>query len=63
MNVCSPQKVLTLSCKVDECKPLLQVLKWAVEHDCPWSPNLTAIIADQQGHVEVARWVRAQPAQ
>jgi len=38
----------------------LEVLKWAREHDCPWNAVACASIADLRGHVEVARWVRAQ---
>ena len=40
----------------------LDVLQWAREHDCPWNANECAQAADAERRVEVARWVRAQPA-
>jgi hypothetical protein len=40
----------------------MEVLKWAVEHGCPWNANVCALVAAQGGHLAVATWVRAQPA-
>ena len=38
----------------------LEVLRWAREHNYPWDAGWCADIADEEGHVEVARWVGAQ---
>jgi hypothetical protein len=38
----------------------LEVLQWLREHGCPWDASECARDADRRGHVEVARWVRAQ---
>jgi len=33
------------------------VLKWAREHDCPWSKT-TCRVAASEGHLEVLKWAR-----
>ena len=37
----------------------LEVLKWAVEHGCPWNVNQCIQAADANGHVHVAQWMEA----
>ena len=38
----------------------LEVLQWARANDCPWDAGPCVGVADARGHVDVARWVRAQ---
>ena len=40
----------------------LAMLKRAVEHGCPWIASVCELRAEQHGYVEVAQWVRDQPA-
>ena len=40
----------------------LEVLKWAVEHGCPWDADECLQLAETYEYVEVAQWVRAQDA-
>ena len=38
---------------------LTAMLRWAVEHGCPWNKVLCAIASD--GNPEMLAWVQAQP--